>query len=189
MAYIYCVRKNTQASSARPVNVDFYNGNHCNFQWSYRLNIAHWKLFNSVNAILPKSQCLMEACNFQQHVISKYRNVFRKTLAEQYISNSHFKPTFFFLLLNKNQNGIFELFWNKMSGLISNNLMLTTSFPRNFLGIGGEKRLLSQILTNTTVFSVGTSGRIKIPLDRVRRLLELASMFRLCFFFHLSTFH
>jgi len=70
-----------------------------------------------------------------------------------------------------------------MSGLISNNLMLTTSFPRNFLGIGGEKRLLSQILTNTTVFSVGTSGRIKIPLDRVRRLLELASMFRLCFFF------
>lgn len=47
--------------------------------------------------------------------------------------------------------------------------MLITSFPRNFLSIGGEARLLLQILTKTTVFSVGTSGRIK----KISSLIEL----------------
>lgn len=58
--------KQSQASSARPRNDDFYSGDYCNLQWSYSLNTLYWMLFNSVNAVFPKSQCLTGAYKFQQ---------------------------------------------------------------------------------------------------------------------------
>lgn len=134
-----------------------------------------------MNAILPKSQSLWRADQFPKNVIWKFRNVFIVTLA------IHFKWSFqtHFLFLSKNQDEIFQLVWNKT--VICNNFMLTTSFPRNNLSIGRVGRLLLQILTKPTVFSVGTSVRIKIHFDNLEGYWSwLPCLDYTCF--HLSTF-